>query len=182
MKNTDHSVIGIARSSPLCGAKQFLPPHSGHSRAATGQLATFVGASACDRLNPKPDGRKRSRGTPLREARVRHLCHHAPHLVEYLPFLEPTIWCAGGVHPVTLATGETTMISLGDKWVPVLLSQPETGMGYQIASVFLRDGRQYDRVTITQGAITQIDGKKEIPFKEEDIGDIRVTHERPTRS
>ena len=74
------------------------------------------------------------------------------------------------------------MISLGDKWVPVLLSQPETGMGYQIASVFLRDGRRFDRVTITQGVITQIDGKKEVPFKEEDIKDIRVTHERHTRS
>jgi hypothetical protein len=28
------------------------------------------------------------------------------------------------------------MIPLSDQWVPVLLSQPETGMGYQIASVF----------------------------------------------
>ena len=74
------------------------------------------------------------------------------------------------------------MISLGDKWVPVLLLQPETEMGYQIASVFLRDGRRFDSVTITQGVITQIDGKKEIPFKEEDIEDIRVTHERHTRS
>jgi hypothetical protein len=48
--------------------------------------------------------------------------------------------------------------------------------------VFLRDGRRFDRVTITQGVITQIDGKKEIPFKEEDIDDIRVTHERHARS
>jgi hypothetical protein len=73
------------------------------------------------------------------------------------------------------------MISLGDKWVPVLLS-PETGMGYQIASVFLRDGRRFDKVAITQGVITQIDGKKEIPFKEEDCEDIQVTHECHTRS
>ena len=71
------------------------------------------------------------------------------------------------------------MIPLSDKWVPVLLAQPETGMGYQIASVFLHDGRRFDHVTITQGVITQVGGKKEIPFKEEDIADIRVTHSRP---
>ena len=74
------------------------------------------------------------------------------------------------------------MISLSAKWVPVLLSQPETGMSYQIASVFLRDGRRFDRVVIVQGVIGEVDGKKEIPFKEEDIEDIRVTHDRHTRS
>ena len=52
-------------------------------------------------------------------------------------------------------------------------------MGYQIASVFLHDGRRFDNVTITQGVITQVGGKKEIPFKEEDIADIRVTCYRP---
>ena len=68
------------------------------------------------------------------------------------------------------------MLELSKKWAPVLLAQPETGMGYQIVSVFLRDGKWFDRVTIVGGTITEIDGKQEIPFREEEITDIKVTH------
>ena len=56
------------------------------------------------------------------------------------------------------------------------MAQPETGMGYQIVSVFLRDGRRFDRVTVVGGRITEVDGKKQIPFGEEEIADIKVTH------
>ena len=31
------------------------------------------------------------------------------------------------------------MLQLSDKWAPVLLAQPETGMGYQIVSTYLMD-------------------------------------------
>lgn len=41
------------------------------------------------------------------------------------------------------------MLALTDKWAPILTSQPETGMNYQIASVFLRDGRRFNDVTIS---------------------------------
>lgn len=70
------------------------------------------------------------------------------------------------------------MLQLSEKWASTLLSQPETGMDYQIASVFLRDGRRFDRVTIVGGMITNIGGNKEIPFREEEIADIKVTHEK----
>jgi len=45
---------------------------------------------------------------------------------------------------------------------------------YWITTVFLRDGRQINNVTIVGGLITDVDGKKEIPFIEEEIVDIRV--------
>jgi hypothetical protein len=70
----------------------------------------------------------------------------------------------------------TTKLELGEKWAPVLLAQPETGMGYQITTVILRDGRRYPNVTIVGGIITQIAGQAEIPFKEDEIADIQVTH------
>lgn len=70
------------------------------------------------------------------------------------------------------------MLQLSEKWAPILLSQPETGMDYQIASVFLRDGRRFDRVMIVGGMITSVDGNRETPFREEEIMDIKVTHER----
>jgi len=67
-----------------------------------------------------------------------------------------------------------SMLQLSDKWAPRLLAQPETGMGYQIASVILRDGKRFDQVMIVGGFITQVGDNKEIPFKEEQIVDIRV--------
>ena len=68
------------------------------------------------------------------------------------------------------------MLELSQKWAAVLLAQPETGMGYQIASVVLKDGKRFERVTIVGGIITEIAGKKDIPFCEDEIAEILVTH------
>jgi len=70
------------------------------------------------------------------------------------------------------------MIRLGDKWAAKLIAEPETGMGYQIATVRLRDGRQFDQVVIIDGQITQIKGRRDLPFAEDDISEIVVTHEK----
>jgi hypothetical protein len=67
------------------------------------------------------------------------------------------------------------MLYLSDKWATILLSQPETGMDYQIVSVFLRDGKRIDNVTILGAVIVAgVNGSKEIPFTEDEIVDIRV--------
>lgn len=68
------------------------------------------------------------------------------------------------------------MLALSDKWAPILISQPETGMGYQLASVFLRDGRKFDHVMIVGGYITKIGTSVDIPFAESDIKRIVVNH------
>jgi hypothetical protein len=70
------------------------------------------------------------------------------------------------------------MITLSASWAPKLLSQGETGMGYQVASITLKDGRRFDRVVIVEGRITQIKGIKDIPFSEDEIADIVVTHDK----
>lgn len=49
-------------------------------------------------------------------------------------------------------------------------------MGYQVATVILRDGRRFERVMIVGGIVTEIAGKKDIPFADDQIADIRVTH------
>jgi hypothetical protein len=51
-------------------------------------------------------------------------------------------------------------------------------MGYQIASIILRDGSRYDQAIIESGFITRIRNCKQIPFKEEDIAEIIVTQDR----
>jgi hypothetical protein len=71
---------------------------------------------------------------------------------------------------------EVSMLALSNKWAPILASQPETGMGYQIASVFLIDGRKFDHVTIIGGCITKIGSSTDIPFKETEIERIVVNH------
>ena len=68
------------------------------------------------------------------------------------------------------------MLALSKKWAPYLTSQPETGMGYQIVSIHLSDGRLYDDVVIDSGYVTRIGYSLDIPFAEADIDKITVTH------
>jgi hypothetical protein len=70
------------------------------------------------------------------------------------------------------------MIVLSDKWGPELVAQGETGMGYQIASVILKDGRRFDRVVIVGGIVGQIKDIEGIPFSEDQIDQIIVTHDK----
>jgi len=48
-------------------------------------------------------------------------------------------------------------------------------MGYQIVRVRLHDGREFEQATVVEGVITDIQGKKEIPFSENEIADLIVT-------
>jgi hypothetical protein len=52
--------------------------------------------------------------------------------------------------------GYEFMLRLSDRWGPILVSQPETGMAYQIASIILRNGSRYDQAIIESGFITRI--------------------------
>jgi hypothetical protein len=70
------------------------------------------------------------------------------------------------------------MLQLSEKWAPLLVSQPETGPGYQVVSVTTRDGSRYDQVVIVGGVVTRIRGLRAIPFSEEQIAEIVVTHDK----
>lgn len=70
------------------------------------------------------------------------------------------------------------MLALSKKWLTELLSKPETGMGYQIVTVLLKDGRRFDRVVVNSGYITQIKNVAGIPFTEDDIQKMIVTHDK----
>ena len=70
------------------------------------------------------------------------------------------------------------MIALSDKWAPVLLSKPETGMGYQIVTITTIDGRSFEKIIVAGGIISKVPGYNGIPFKEEEIVGILVTHDK----
>jgi hypothetical protein len=69
-------------------------------------------------------------------------------------------------------------LQLPEKWASRLVSQPETGMGYQTASIALRDGRIMEDVLIVGGTIAEVSGYDSIPFSAEDISDIIVTRRK----
>jgi hypothetical protein len=71
---------------------------------------------------------------------------------------------------------EVAMLALSNKWAPILVAQPETGMGYQIASIYLMDGRTFDHVTIVGGFVTRVGDSTHVPFEDAEIERIVVTH------
>lgn len=73
---------------------------------------------------------------------------------------------------------DTSMITLSDSWGPKLVAQGETGMGYQIATIVLKNGFQFKQAVIVGNNITKIRNLKEMPFREEDIAEIIVTHDK----
>lgn len=54
----------------------------------------------------------------------------------------------------------------------------ETGIGYQVVSVELRDGRAFDQVVTSEGYIIEVRGFKEIPFAPEEVAAVNVNHKR----
>jgi hypothetical protein len=72
--------------------------------------------------------------------------------------------------------GIPLMLVLSDRWAEVLTSQPETGMGYQIVSIRLKDGRRIDNVTVVGGIISRLPAPVPEWFADEGSEDIVVTH------
>jgi len=70
------------------------------------------------------------------------------------------------------------MIELPAKWAKELASRAETGMGYQVVSVVLKDGRRFNQVAVVEGLLTEVRGHKDIPFTKEQIADIILTHNK----
>ena len=69
--------------------------------------------------------------------------------------------------------------SLPERWSKFLLTQPETGMDYQVVAVTLRDGRVIEDVAIVHHSlIGEVRGDADIPFDPGDITNIEVTHRK----
>ena len=68
---------------------------------------------------------------------------------------------------------------LPQKFINELISQPETGMGYQIATIVLNDAKQYHQAVILEShLLTNIKGLENIPFSSDDIFQIILTHKK----
>jgi hypothetical protein len=66
------------------------------------------------------------------------------------------------------------MKELPQKWIDYLLKQPESGMGYQIVTVTLREGQKFE-AAVSGGAILGCGSRAPgVPFDPADITGIEV--------
>jgi len=70
------------------------------------------------------------------------------------------------------------MLKLSNKWASFFNAQPETGMGYVVTTVILKDGRRFERVCVIGGIVSSIEGRTDIPFDESEIREFIVTHDK----
>jgi hypothetical protein len=70
------------------------------------------------------------------------------------------------------------LVQIPSRFVDQLKQSNETGIGYQVLSVELTDGRSFDQVSASEGCIIEVRGYKEIPFVPDDLGSVRVNHKR----
>jgi hypothetical protein len=69
--------------------------------------------------------------------------------------------------------------TLPEQWSKFLLTQPETGIDYQVVAVTLRDGQVVPDVAIAHHSIvTEVRGYAGIPFDSSDITQIQLTHRK----
>ena len=57
-----------------------------------------------------------------------------------------------------------------------LKSTRETGIGYQVVSVELKDQRVFEQVVISEGCVIEVRGYKEIPFSPDDVVAVNLNH------
>jgi len=68
---------------------------------------------------------------------------------------------------------------LSDKFSEELKLKQETGMGFQICTVNLNDGRSFERVLIMDAKeIALVNGEADLPFEANQIKEIIVTHDK----
>lgn len=70
------------------------------------------------------------------------------------------------------------LVQIPSRFVDHLNQNKETGIGYQVVSVELKDGRSFGQVATSEGCIVEVRGYKEIPFAAEDIASVAVNHKR----
>jgi len=70
------------------------------------------------------------------------------------------------------------LIPVPSGFVDHLKGADETGLGYKVVSVELKDGRTFDQVVTSECCIIEVRGYKEIPFAAEDVASVSVNHKR----
>jgi hypothetical protein len=70
------------------------------------------------------------------------------------------------------------LVPIPPESVNYLKREKETGMGYQVVSVKLKDGRCFDQVVASEGCIIQVRGYEIVPFSPDEVASVSVNHKR----
>jgi hypothetical protein len=70
------------------------------------------------------------------------------------------------------------LVPIPPETAAALKQQKETGLGYQVISVQLKDGRNFDQVVASEGCIIAVRGSAEIPFRFDEVATVKVNHKR----
>jgi hypothetical protein len=57
-----------------------------------------------------------------------------------------------------------------------LKRETETGIGYQVVSVTLNDGRYFDQAIASEGYIIEVRGYEDVPFAPSEVAKVTVNH------
>jgi len=64
----------------------------------------------------------------------------------------------------------TGAFKFSDKWRDAVKELPESGMGYTVVRVTLRDGRVFPQAVIDSGYLTRVRGSLSVPFAHNPFG------------
>ena len=70
------------------------------------------------------------------------------------------------------------LVTIPNEWADYLKRQEETGLGYQVVSVNLKDGRRFNQVIASEGCVIQVRGYSDVPFRQDEVASVQVNHRR----
>jgi hypothetical protein len=70
------------------------------------------------------------------------------------------------------------LVPMPPETVSKLKLEKETGPGYHVISVELKDGRQFDQVVASEGCIIAVRGHSEVPLAFHEVATVSVNHRR----
>jgi hypothetical protein len=58
----------------------------------------------------------------------------------------------------------------------ILKAHRETGMGYHVVSVTLKNGKRFEQVLTSEGCFIQVRGHRDVPFSPDEVAAVDVNH------
>jgi hypothetical protein len=68
------------------------------------------------------------------------------------------------------------LVPIPNRFIDQLKRAEETGIGYQVVSVVLKDGRSFEQVATSEGCVIEVRGHQEIPFAPDDVESVSINH------
>jgi hypothetical protein len=70
------------------------------------------------------------------------------------------------------------LVPIPHEHASLLKHHRETGMGYHVISVTLKNGKHFEQVLTSEGCVIQVRGHRDVPFSPEDVAAVDVNHKR----